>query len=274
MFTVTGIAHQIKYTVMKFSGGEVQVRLLDSVNNSELNIFGNITSSDEILELMLLVDALRRLAEYPLQINLNLPYLPYARQDRVCAPGEALSLRVMCDLINSLNFASVTVWDVHSDVALALLNNVRCTPATIFIPRIQAFMPIFSNNNCVLVAPDAGAAKKTWAAAKYLGLSMVQAEKVRSTDDGSITGTVVHSAHIGSKCFLILDDICDGGRTFIELARVLRPLTNGNIYLYVTHGIFSKGLDVFDGLIDHIFTSNPFPNVDKTNSLLTNVGPE
>ena len=111
--------------------------------------------------------------------------------------------------------------------------------------------------------------KKTLEAAKELGLPMVRADKIRSTDTGEITGTVVYSEHIGSKDFLIADDICDGGRTFIELAKVLRPLTDGKIYLYVTHGIFSKGLDVFEGLIDGVYTANPFPKVDLNHKLLT-----
>jgi ribose-phosphate pyrophosphokinase len=68
----------------------------------------------------------------------------------------------------------------------------------------------------------------------------------------------VYSEHVRDHNFLIVDDICDGGRTFIELAKVLRPLTNGSIFLYVTHGIFSQGLDVFKGVIDHIYTANLF----------------
>jgi ribose-phosphate pyrophosphokinase len=74
---------------------------------------------------------------------------------------------------------------------------------------------------------------------------------------------------LAKKDFLIVDDICDGGRTFIELAKVLRPWTTGKIYLYVTHGIFSNGLDVFNSLIDGVYTANPFPKVDLNHKLLT-----
>ena len=92
-----------------------------------------------------------------------------------------------------------------------------------------------------MVAPDQGAASAPAPARAWPGVPLVHAEKTRDTNTGAITGTLVHSDHIGARNFLIVDDICDGGRTFIELAKVLRPLTDGQVKLYVTHGIFSQG---------------------------------
>lgn len=252
----------ISYQLVKFSGGELQPKILDPIGGgATVYIQAQITSSDGIMHLVLLVDAIRRMAE-GIKVYLTCPYLPYARQDRVCAYGESLAIKVMCDIINRLSFSSVVVWDVHSDVSLALLDNVFNVPQKHFVKKID-------ERNVILVAPDAGAIKKALDIAKSLSLPMVRADKVRSVEDGSITGTVVYSEHVGDKDFLIVDDICDGGRTFIELAKALRPLTSGKIYLYVTHGIFSKGLHVFDGLIDRIYTANPFPEVDLTNPILT-----
>ncbi len=264
MFEITTEeGRKVSYTLLHFSGGELQPKVSDVVRKGdEVYIKADLTSSDKIMELVLVVDALRRAAGDEINLHLICPYLPYARQDRVCACGESLALKVMCDIINGLKFTAVTVWDVHSDVALALLNNVYNTHQRVFVGRIKW-------ENTVLVAPDAGAIKKTLETAKSLALPMVRADKIRSVEDGSITGTTVYSEHVGDKDFLIVDDICDGGKTFIELAKVLRPLTNGKIYLYITHGIFSKGLDVFNGLIDGVYTANPFPQVDLTHPLLT-----
>lgn len=179
------------------------------------------------------------------------PYLPYARQDRVAYPGEALSAAVACRLLNAQGYRSVEVWDAHSDVSLALLDRVRHRPASDFA------VPIVTARD-VIVAPDQGAAKRASACARLAGATLVHAEKTRSTDTGAITGTMVHSEPVGARDFLIVDDICDGGRTFIELARVLRPLTTGQVKLYVTHGIFSAGFDALAGL-DRIYVANPFP---------------
>ena len=65
-------------------------------------------------------------------------------------------------------------------------------------------------------------------------------------------------------------DICDGGGTFLGIASLLKQaVPSSPLGLYVTHGIFSKGLEVFNGLIDGVYTANPFPQVDLTNTILT-----
>lgn len=247
-----------------FNGGEVQVAL-ENFNSTKqpITIKADLTNSDDVMALLLTVDAIRRLHGSKTPLHLHCPYLPYARQDRVMNVGESLGLKVMSDLINSLNFEQVHLWDVHSDVALATLNNVVHLEQQIFTQRIPVDW-----KNIVLVAPDAGALKKVYKTAKQHGSPVVRADKTRSVVDGSITGTTVYSEHVGDRSFLILDDICDGGRTFTELAKELQKLTNGNIYLYVTHGIFSNGFEPFEGLIDKIFVANPFPGVDLTNPLV------
>jgi ribose-phosphate pyrophosphokinase len=242
----------------KFPGGEVNVRIQetsdqgikDSHQNS-IHIHARLHSSEAILKLLLLTDAVRRKfgPEHP--IHLVCPYLPYARQDRVCNPGESLSLRVICDLINSQNYSSVEIWDAHSDVATALLNRVVHRTAAEFLMKLPL-------KNAICVAPDAGAIKRTTACAKALGLPMVRADKRRELTTGAITETLVYSDHVGDADFIMIDDICDGGRTFIELAKKLRPLTRGKIQLYVTHGIFSNGFEVFQGVIDQIYVANSF----------------
>ncbi len=261
-----------------FSGGEVQFSLdelalrLGTQSNKRVRIAVQLTDSVKVMELVMAVDAIRRLVP-DAKLELSMPYVPYARQDRVMNPGEALAVKAFTDLINSLNFSAVYVADVHSDVTLALINNVHHST----VEQFTKVIPI-ETSNVVLVAPDAGSIKKVSTVAKTFNHAtpapMVRADKLRNTTTGEITGTVVYSDHIGDKDFLIVDDICDGGRTFLELAKVLRPKTNGKIYLYVTHGIFSHGLNVFDGVIDRVFVAYPFPNVDLTNPLVYKLNTE
>ncbi len=236
-----------------FPGGEVQVRIEAPASaEAAVTIRADIVDSATLMALLLLTDAVRRHYADP-AVDLVCPYLPYARQDRVAFPGEALSAAVACRLLNAQNYRSVEVWDVHSDVSLALLDRVRHRPASDFAAGIVTA-------NDVVVAPDLGAAKRAGNCARLAGATLVHAEKTRSADTGAITGTVVHGGPVGERDFLIVDDICDGGRTFIELARVLRPLTRGRIRLYVTHGIFSAGFDTLAAHIDRIHVANPFPS--------------
>lgn len=245
----------IEVDSLLFPGGEVQVRVHDAKIDptDKLRITALLNNSQSIMELLLLTDALKRIAKGA-PIELVCPYFPYARQDRVCAPGEALSARVMAELINAQGYSEVEVWDPHSDVTGALIDRIRIVPPLDFVRRLELFGG--SRQPPVLVAPDAGALKKVAGIAKELGVDWIRADKSRDPRTGKITGTVVYSSAVGDRDFLIVDDICDGGRTFTELAQALRPLTTGKIMLYVTHGIFSAGVEPILKEIDSIYTAN------------------
>lgn len=258
---VDGPMEPAEYSLLIFSGGEVHVRITkpDETPGLKFEITARLHNSAEIMELLMLTDALRRMSRGA-RIRLVCPYFPYARQDRVCAPGEALSLRVVADLINAQNYESVEVWDAHSDVAGAVLDRMVSIPALHFVQKIDL---LNQSEKPILVAPDAGALKKVSAIARAVGSQWIRADKSRNPSTGEITGTVVYSERVGQRDFLIVDDICDGGRTFIALAEALRPLTDGRIYLYVTHGIFSAGYEALTSAIDGIYTANSFRPVGE-----------
>jgi ribose-phosphate pyrophosphokinase len=112
------------------------------------------------------------------------------------------------------------------------------------------------------VCPDKGARSRCENMATALGdRPLVYCEKVRDPATGKILGTDVHAQTLEGKTAVITDDICDGGMTFIKIAEQLKAKRADKVVLFVTHGIFSKGLDVFDTLIDHVFTTNSFPQV-------------
>ena len=241
----------------RFPAGESLVSvLIETLVGNEINIVLEFKSNDDLFNLALITDAIRRDVGRDIKVNLVCKYFPYARQDRVCNTGESLSVKVAADFINSLSFNSVTTFDLHSDVSAALINNLTNHSCLELIQGIGLKDEIVERNY-VIVSPDAGAYKKVSAIATALGVDMVTASKVRDTATGKITGTKVDSTeHIGNRDFLIIDDMCDGGYTFIKLSEALRPLTDGKIYLYVSHGLFTKGYGVFNGLINGIYTAN------------------
>ncbi len=190
------------------------------------------------------------------------PYFPYARQDRVMQEGEAFSLKSIASLINRLGFDEVVTCDPHSDVTSALVENIRIIPQVDLVVAHEGIGRII-HSDITVVAPDAGAAKKAFAVANHYRLPLLTASKVRDVTTGAITHTEVHdAASVAGRSALIVDDICDGGRTFIELAKVLRSQGANRVFLFVTHGIFSQGLGVFNGLIDAVFTTDTFLSRD------------
>lgn len=248
--------------VFKFPAGESGVSFSVERDYAQVmdNVSGMITLSwegnDDLINLALLVDALRRKYTRGLELSLNIPYFPYARQDRVCNKGESLSVKVIADFINSIKFDSVYVYDPHSDVLGAVLDNMVVLDNKSKVMKAWHEIAVPEDNE-MLVSPDAGALKKVYGYAQYCrGIGVVRADKTRSTYDGKITGTVVYSEHLGKTHLLVVDDICDGGGTFIPLAAELRKITTGTVNLFVTHGIFTKGVDIFEGVYDNIFVVN------------------
>lgn len=243
-----------------FAGGEVQVSWPAPIlrGSQAVALYATINSSDDLMAVMLSVDAFRRNTLHRPPITLVLPYFPYARQDRVCAEGESLSVAVVAGMINSLQCERVVICDPHSDVTPALIRNVTVVSQADWVGRAKKIYRNKCLRDKVIIAPDAGACKKAADLAQQENLPLVQASKVRDPKSGAITQTQLHGDVDGKAC-LIADDICDGGRTFLALADVLRARGATRVDLLVTHGIFSRGLTPFVGKIDAIFTTDSFP---------------
>lgn len=260
----------LSLSTFKFSAGELQVRLEATSPAPAYRIHATLFSSDALMQLLLVTDAIRRIAPAA-RIELIAPYFPYARQDRVCADGEAFSARMMCDLINAQQYSKVEIWDAHSPVVPALLDRVVDVPTWWFAKEVVRIAKApgvvrVSKTSPILIAPDAGAEKKVQALAERENLMMFGARKVRDPETGVLSSVVIDGDSLTSYTtvhpitpLLIVDDICDGGRSFIQLAKVLRTQVPNPIWLYVTHGIMSQGFEVFEGLIDRIFVANPAP---------------
>lgn len=252
-----------KYSVnvMKFPGGEVGVNInsgskswqdgvADSVRSVEL--VAKIQNSDHLMAMFLATDAIRRVYTKA-KVSLVIPYFPYARQDRVCNDGEAFSVKVVAMLINAQDYESVTVVDPHSPVLIAALDKCKV------VSQYDLFAKIKQDwHNWTIVAPDMGAMKKCEDFAKRVGAkAVVGFSKTRDLASGKITGMTALFEVDANEQYLVLDDICDGGRTFIEL--VERMSWAGHLELVVSHGIFSKGVDLLTSRFDRVYTSSSLP---------------
>lgn len=262
---MTIFINQTRIDISNFPGGECHVQIAAIEIAEKTSIHAYLNNSNDIMALLLTVDAIRRVNPKT-AIYLTIPYFPYARQDRVCNPGEALGVKVMADIINCLNCEAVTIYDPHSDVTPALINHCKVITLADIISDSTLAHEIL-NNNMTLVSPDAGAEKKIQKVAQKLSknehaVSILYASKVRDTLTGHILSTQIHGELHGDN-FIMLDDICDGGKTFIELAKSLKNAGAKNIYLYVTHGIFSKGLAVFRENFKHIYCCHTFLEEEK-----------
>jgi ribose-phosphate pyrophosphokinase len=190
-----------------------------------------------------------------------------ARSDRKFSEGSVNYLKqVICPIINAQNFNTVLVLDPHSDVLEACLNNYQKLDNHTVVKH--ALTDIDNKNGAqeriVLVSPDAGAYKKIFDVAQKFDITnVVTAMKHRDIKTGKITHTEIPdiTKYGENHKFVIVDDICDGGRTFIELAKEIRKHnTISDIYLIVTHGIFSAGFEELGRHFTKIYTTNSVSN--------------
>lgn len=237
MKTINLFASNELVELKKFAGGECHVKLLQEFNEADkIRINTRLNSSDDVLNLCLTVDALRNMqVSY---IEVFFPYTPYARQDRVMVPGEPLSIKVFANIINSLNLNKVIVFDAHSDVSVALLNNCQNIPN---YEMVSYFLKKLSLSDYTLVSPDLGAYKKIDKLAQKINYKgqIATGIKIRDLATGQIVKSDVNTEDLKGKPCIVIDDICDGGRTFIELASALKEKNAGNLYFIASHGIFS-----------------------------------
>lgn len=212
-------------------------------------------------------EALMQLAEYYMNRgasmpDLVMPYIPYARQDRrsSAANNASLSIKAFAWWLNSMRWNSVTVSDPHSNVSTAVLDRVVAVERKEYV---GPFMQCLYEDGIVpetlaIVAPDTGALKQTEAIANMYKIPvMAFAQKHRDEATGQIGPmTIPDGEKLRGKHILICDDICDGGGTFAGLAQALAPYEPASLNLYITHGVFSKGLDP---LVDYKRIYSPFP---------------
>ena len=184
-------------------------------------------------------------------VILDMPYIPHARMDRVKSDEDVFTLKYFCEIINSLNFKIVWVRDAHSNVSLALLENVCDTGVKSYINKATQ-----ASKAEVLFFPDEGAMKRY---SDQSPLPYAFGMKKRDWTTGKIQGLeIIHPENIKDKNVLIVDDICSRGGTFYHSAKALKAAGAKSVSLYVTHleeTVTLGDLASSDGLVDHIYTT-------------------
>lgn len=210
------------------------------------NIYWDYSHEGEIVHLAQIVDLLR--TKQNKEIRLEIDYLPYARQDKEISNTTTFAGKSFARLLNSLNIEDILILDPHSKESINCIENHWEVKPTKFIKWTEEEV-----KPDIICFPDKGAWDRyMW----YNNKKSIYAEKVRNQLTGQIESVKVHG-DVKDKVVLIVDDICDGGATFINLAKVLLEQGAKEVNLYVTHGIFSKGLKVLtDAGITRVFTKN------------------
>lgn len=255
------------YELFTFPDGQPHIKLLEvkdkvASDNSRVAITTRITSPTDLFLIMLAVDVLQ--AKGYNRISLAVSYLMGARMDRRIDNNQPFTLKAVTSFINRLNFDFVWVFDPHSLVSVGLID--RCIPVSnsTFIKHVISRLP-----GPTLAAPDVGASTKTFDLAMKFGRPMIQCLKHRDMETGKLSHFSVEATDLKGRPILIVDDICDGGGTFLGLAEELKKKNAGDLYLAVSHGIFSKGTDELFKYFKEIFTTDSYQSLPKDSKVTT-----
>jgi ribose-phosphate pyrophosphokinase len=234
--------------ITRFPDNTTQVWKLSDFLLKESNWFHITWEFTQEGEFMALAQLKMLLDSYGHDCALRLKYLPYGRQDKRVANDATFALHTFAKLLNSLHFSEIIIVDPHSDIALDLIRNSRAE-----YPKETIFKVADLVKTDLICYPDKGARSKY---TKIYTFPYIYGEKIRDQLTGNITSYQV-VGDCKDQSVLIIDDICDGGMTFKILAKDLLAAGAKEVNLFVTHGIFSKGLRTLkESGINKIFTQD------------------
>lgn len=245
----------------KFPNGETRIdgdKVAKTMFFHDYNIVSFKYESDiDLLHLMFLKRFLDEKAPET-QSTLSISYMPYSRMDRK-EGNSVFTLKYVADFINALNFTEVYVFEAHSDVTLALLNNCKAIHYSAQLLEGAMGEIGFDVEKDYLFYPDAGAQKRYSKLGKYKELVGF---KKRNFDTGRIESLQVVGEMEPGRKVVIVDDLSSFGGTFLLSAEKLKEIGAGDIYLVVTHcedSIF-KGKIPESDLIKKVYTTDSIIN--------------
>ena len=231
-----------------FPDNQPHITLADIAKGEEVRVVAALTDSLQMMKLLEIANALDHAGA--VKKKLVIPYLLAARYDRLMQPGDSFDLEVVAGLINSCAFEEVLLFDVHSPVALEKIHRSS--------NRLnRELVEAYTIPDTVLICPDKGATRKVedWKQWTSCITDTVFCSKSRDLATGRITLQVQEPEKCAGKPCLIIDDICDGGGTFLAIAAQVQPVS---LCLVVSHGIFSKGFSALSNYFTQIICSNSY----------------
>lgn len=249
----------IKYSISRFPDGEVQITLEEFSHKDYIIVNCRITNTEELFVLMQVADILNR---HEVIWYLNIYYLMGMRMDRVMDFNRPFTLKIMQNILTSLGASRIGIFEPHSE-RCSEPNNIfsYIDPPSLGEEEICQFCPIFPQvrEKYQIVLPDKGAIKRSFF--RKVPESIIVADKVRDITTGRIQSIKIINPELlekNDKSILVVDDLCDGGGTFVGLAAELKKYTDKELNIFVTHMVNPKGIENLSKTYDHVWFTNSY----------------
>jgi ribose-phosphate pyrophosphokinase len=246
----------------RFSDGEVQVEITENVRGRDVFVIQSTCTptNDNIMELLLMLDAFKRASAK--RITAVVPYYGYARQDRKVAPRVPISAKLIADIVTASGASRVLTVDLHAGQIQGFfdipVDNVYATP--VLLPYIRERL---GNDECTVIAPDAGGVERARAFAKRLDASLAIIDKRRSRP-----GVVAEMQIIGDvdgRPAVIIDDMVDTAGTLCAAAEAVRAAGAPIVLAGITHAVLSgQAIERIDrSALDELVVTDTIPLSDR-----------
>jgi len=222
--------------IIRFADGEVYVEINENMRGQDVFIIQSTSTpvNDNIMELLICVDALRRASVK--SITAVLPYFAYARQDRKVTPRSPISAKLFANLLVGSGVNRVLTMDLHANQIQGFfdipVDNLFAAPT--FVQHIKKNI---KSNSFVCVAPDVGGVERARAIGKRLSADLAIIDKRRSGPGKSEVMNVI--GNVKGKTCIIFDDLVDSGGTIVNAAQTLVNKGAKNVYAYTVHGVLT-----------------------------------
>jgi ribose-phosphate pyrophosphokinase len=220
-----------------FANDETYVRYQESIRGADVFIVqtGCPPVDKNLMELFLLIQA-AKLASAK-RITAVVPWFPYSRQDRKAKPREPISARLIADTLQLAGVDRVLTMDLHAGQIQGFF-----TIPVDHMTALQLFATHFrdlglTGDGVVAVAPDAGRAKHAVRFAEMIEATFAIMHKMRPSQE-QVEVTEV-TGRVRGKIAIIGDDVATTGSTLIAGAKALRDHGATEVYVFVTHALFS-----------------------------------
>jgi len=244
-------------SIKNFSDGEIWVKYEENIRGMDVFIIqSTISPSDNVMELLMLIDAARRASAK--RITAVIPYFGYARQDRKDQPRVSLTAKLVANLIETAGADRVITVDLHSSQIQGFFDIPvdHLYASIVLIKKLKnlIFEPL------AVAAPDVGGLKTARSYNNKLGGSLVLVDKRRPEHNEAEITTIV--GDVTNKTVVLVDDMIDTGSTFVKCAEALKTQGAAKIYGVVVHPVCSgqalDKIEVSSG-IDILFTTDTIP---------------
>ena len=223
--------------IKNFADGEIYVQVKESVRGDDVFIIQPLCNpvNENLVELLIIIDAFKRASAKT--ITAVIPYYGYARQDRKTSGREAITAKLVADLLTTAGADRVLAMDLHTGQIQGFFN--------ILVDHIFA-EPILTNyikslnidpDDIVAVSPDTGGVQRTRHFAKTIGCSLAIIDKRRDKHNEAIASHVI--GEVKDKVCVMYDDIIDTAGTICEASKLLIKEGAKEVYVCAAHPVFS-----------------------------------